>query len=225
MFSAPHRSPSRRTEAVRPAVALACGGAVLLLVAGAVVPIPAVASAPRAYGMPVTGGEQAVDVTARAEPAAVAHAGFASEKSPEQQKAALVAAHDNYAWAKLVLWYGGWPITDASVTVIVRWMRQENGVDSWWNRNNPLNNGWGVGSYMDSNPNLDVAAYNVAEAIQTLGGYASIRDAFASGSASTDEIWYGIWTSSWASGHYEGGTHYSTAPVPSVVAPAENWGI
>jgi len=223
MFSAPHRIPSRRANALRPAGVLAAAGAALLLLSGAIVPRPDPAVAADVH--PVTGNEQMVDLVAAAEPAVAERDAPSSEVSPQRIKAALVAAHDNYAWAKLVLYYGGWPITDESVTVMVRWMRQENGVDNWWNRNNPLNNGWGVGSYMDSNDTLDSAAYNVADAIHSLGGYASIRDAFAAGNLSTDAIWYGIWNSSWASGHYDGGTHYSSAPVPSVVAPAELWGI
>ncbi len=223
MFSAPHRHPSRRAYALRPAAVLAASGAALLLLAGAIVPRPDDARA--ADVRAPMGDDQVVQLASAASPSVGERDGYASEVSPQRAKAALVAAHDNYAWAKLVLYYGGWPITDESVTVIVRWMRQENGVDSWWNRNNPLNNGWGVGSYMGSNDTLDAAAYNVADAINKLGGYSSIRDAFASGSKSTDQLWYGIWTSSWASGHYEGGSHYSTAPVPSVVAPAELWGI
>ena len=57
----------------------------------------------------------------------------------------LINGGTNYDWAKLVLLDGGFPITDANVTVMTRWMRQENGADDWWNRNNPLNNGLGSG--------------------------------------------------------------------------------
>jgi len=221
MLSAPDRARSRRAHSAGPVVALASGGAALLLVAGAIAPVPAFAD----DGLPHRSvGGQSLDIIETAAPAVSRPRAYDSEKSPAEQKADLIAAHDNYAWAKLVLWYGGWPITEQSVTVMVRWMRQENGVNSWWNRNNPLNNGWGVGSYMNTVENLDTAAYYVADAIHSLGGYASIREAFASGALSADEIWTGIWTSSWASGHYDGGTHYSTAPVPSVVAPADAWG-
>ena len=39
----------------------------------------------------------------------------------------LARVGTNEAWAKLVLMFGGWPQTDANVTVMLRWMRQENG--------------------------------------------------------------------------------------------------
>ncbi|MGH1526979.1 hypothetical protein ACRAWC_24955 [Leifsonia sp. L25] len=57
----------------------------------------------------------------------------------------LARVGTNEAWAKLVLMFGGWPQTDENVNVMLRWMRQENGPPDWWNRNNPLNNGYGSG--------------------------------------------------------------------------------
>ena len=71
----------------------------------------------------------------------------------------LAASGTNVDWAKIVLLDGGWPQTDANVTVLTRWMRQENGVDDWWNRNNPLNMGaGGFGTFA----NLLTAAQAVA---------------------------------------------------------------
>src|SRR4051794_22413036 len=57
----------------------------------------------------------------------------------------FVAGGTNHDWAKLVMLFGGWPQTESNITVMLRWMRQENGPESWWTRNNPLNNGYGSG--------------------------------------------------------------------------------
>jgi hypothetical protein len=130
----------------------------------------------------------------------------------------------NYDWAKLVLDSAGWPITDDNVTVITRWMRQENYIDTWWNRNNPLNNGWGSGGGggLGSYPSLVVAAENAAEALHTHPGYAEIRAAFAR-SAPTEVTESAIWASPWASSHYANGTHWHYEPVPVVKAPPGAW--
>jgi len=130
----------------------------------------------------------------------------------------------NYDWAKLVLLNGGWPVTENNVTVITRWMRQENYIDSWWNRNNPLNNGWGSGGGggLGSYANLELAAINAAEALNTHPGYAQIRAAFAA-SAPTEVTEAAIWASPWASGHYANGSHWHYTPVPVVKAPASAW--
>ncbi|MEX1078198.1 MAG: hypothetical protein WED09_03715 [Homoserinimonas sp.] len=130
----------------------------------------------------------------------------------------------NYDWAKLVLLSGDWPVTDSSVTVITRWMRQENYIDTWWNRNNPLNNGWGSGgnSGLGSYPSLTVAAENAAEALNTHQGYSDIRAALAS-SASAEVTERAIWASPWASSHYANGSIWHYTPVPVVKAPPGAW--
>lgn len=136
----------------------------------------------------------------------------------------LAAGATNYDWAKMVLLLAELPITDNNVTVFTRWMRQENYVDSWWNRNNPLNNGWGsgggggLGSYDD----LVTAARYAAEALRTNAGYAGIVEAFAADSP-TAVTEAAIWASPWASGHYNNGAHWSYADVPVVQAPADAW--
>ena len=196
---------------------LATTGAALLLLIGAVVP-DRDASAAYAWA---SSGDQTVELASAARPSVAERDGYAAEVSPERVKAALVAEHTNYSWAKLVLWYGGWPITDDSVTTIVQWMRQENYVDSWWNRNNPLNNGWGVGNFMNAAPSLDASAQYAADAIHTLGGYAGIKAAFESAASSADSA-YAIWYSSWATGHYDYGGHWSTASTAISTAPASN---
>jgi hypothetical protein len=137
----------------------------------------------------------------------------------------LAASGTNYDWAKLVLIFAELPATDDNVTVFTRWMRQENGADDWWNRNNPLNNGWGSGGGGGTGtyPNLIVAAQNAAEAMRTLPGYQGFVAAFER-SAPMEEIETEIWNSNWASGHYAYGGHWHYTPVDVVKAPAGAWG-
>jgi hypothetical protein len=125
----------------------------------------------------------------------------------------------------MVLLFAGLPVTADNVTVFTRWMRQENGPDDWWNRNNPLNNGWGSGGGggLGSYPNLVVAAQNAAEAMRTLPGYQGFVSAFER-EAPTEEIESAIWNSNWASGHYAYGGHWHYTEVPVVAAPAGAWG-
>jgi hypothetical protein len=136
----------------------------------------------------------------------------------------LAAGGTNHDWAKLVLLFAGWPITEANVTVFTRWMRQENGADNWWNRNNPLNNGWGSGGGggTGSYDSLVIAAQNAAEALHENAGYSGIAAAFAA-SSPTEVTEAAIWASPWASGHYANGGHWSYTPVPVVKSPDGTW--
>jgi hypothetical protein len=136
----------------------------------------------------------------------------------------LISGGTNYDWAKLVLLHGGWPITDDSVTVLVRWMRQENGAESWWNRNNPLNNGWGSGGGggTGSYANLDIAAQQVVNMLNGNGGMSGIVAELKAGAPSGD-IEAAIWASPWASGHYGDGSRWHYTPVEIVTAPASAW--
>lgn len=129
----------------------------------------------------------------------------------------------NESWAKLVLMFGGWPQTDANVTLMLRWMRQENGPPDWWNRNNPLNNGYGSGggAGLGSYPDLVTAAQYCAKNLQR--GYPDIVAGLQAGT-SADTTAAAIWASPWASSHYGNGTHWSTRPVEIVQAPASAWG-
>ena len=139
--------------------------------------------------------------------------------------ATLAASGTNYDWAKMVLLLAGLPITDDNVTVFTRWMRQENGANDWWNRNNPLNNGWGSGGGggTGSYANLVSAAQNAAAALLKNRGYAGIVAGFAS-NAPTAQIEAAIWASPWATGHYANGGHWHYTPVDVVKAPAGAWG-
>lgn len=137
----------------------------------------------------------------------------------------LIASGTNYDWAKLVLLYGEFPMTDSNVTVITRWMRQENFVDSWWNRNNPLNNGWGSGGGGGTGRYVDLvdAAANAAEALHSLPRYREIV-ATLQASAPTETVERAIWFSGWATGMYNNGAHWSYSDVPVVTAPPSAWG-
>lgn len=137
----------------------------------------------------------------------------------------LKAGGTNHDWARMVLLFAEWPMTDDSVTVITRWMRQENYVDDWWLRNNPLNNGWGAegGTFLGGNPDLVDAARDVADALTTNPGYSGIAAAFRRGAPSS-EIERAIWASPWATGHYNDGAHWHYNAVPEVTAPASAWG-
>ena len=132
----------------------------------------------------------------------------------------LVAGGTNHDWAKLVLLYGGWPMTEANVTVMTRWMRQENGPDNWFNRNNPMNSGGpgGTGTY----PSLTRAAESVALNLKKNPGYAGIIAGFADG-RTTEATEAAIWASPWATGHYGNGSRWHYSPVTVVKAPPEAW--
>ena len=138
--------------------------------------------------------------------------------------ATLAAGGTNHDWAKLVLLFGKFPMTDTNVTVITRWMRQENGPPDWWNRNNPLNNGWGSGGGggLGTYDSLITAAENAAKALHGNPGYSNIVASLRA-SESTSSIERAIWASPWATGRYNNGAHWSSAPVPVIKAPESAW--
>jgi hypothetical protein len=167
----------------------------------------------------ITTNAQSLNVSATAQPTAVARDDYSA--TPGIQT--LVNGGTNYDWAKLVLHDGGFPMTEANVTVMTRWMRQENGADDWWNRNNPLNNGLGSGGGggTGSYASLVVAAQYLAANLRR-PIFSSIASAFDS-NAPTATIEYAIWYSAWASGHYANGAHWHYSPVSVVKAPAGAW--
>jgi hypothetical protein len=131
----------------------------------------------------------------------------------------------NRDWAVLVLYMAGFPTSESNITVMMRWMRQENGPDDWWLRNNPLNNGWGSGggSGLGSYDTLVTAAANVGNALHGNPGYSAIVAGFSS-SAPTGQIEAAIWASPWATSHYGNGSHWSQSPVPVYSSPPGTWG-
>jgi len=202
-----------------PKHALISGGIVaILVVAGAVgIAIPTEAEQLNTY---IRDNAQTVSVSSGASVPTVTRESFSATAGI----ATLAASGTNHDWATLVLIDAGFPVTDNNVTVLTRWMRQENGTNNWWNRNNPLNNGWGSGGGggTGSYDSLVIAAENAAEALHNNPGYASIVAAFAT-SAKSGVIESAIWASPWASGHYANGAHWSSAAVPAVKAPAGTW--
>jgi len=163
---------------------------------------------------------QSLNVSAQVAPALVVRDQYSA--TPGIQT--LSASGTNHDWAKMVLLLGGFPMTESNVTVMTRWMRQENGPDDWFNRNNPLNNGWGSGGGggLGSYDTLTTAARNAAEALLSNPGYSGIVDALMA-SASTESVEQAIWASPWATGHYNNGGHWAYTPVPVITAPAGSW--
>lgn len=203
-------------------VVLAAGGVLGLTAMTALAPPPSATAGldGSAASAALAGGVQELTVPAGEAPGIVRD-GYSSTPGV----ATIAAPHTNRAWATLVLYFADFPMTESNITVMLRWMRQENGPDSWWLRNNPLNNGWGSGggSGLGSYDSLVIAAENAAEALLENSGYSAIRAGFAAGAPSA-EIEAAIWASPWASSHYANGAHWSYTPVPVVVSPAETWG-
>jgi hypothetical protein len=166
-------------------------------------------------------GAQTLSVAEGLSAAAITRDGYAATSGVETLAS---NGSTNRDWARLVMLLAGFPTSDSNITVMLRWMRQENGVDDWWNRNNPLNNGWGSGggSGFGSYDNLVTAAENVAAALHSNSGYSGIVAGFAS-SAPTDVIEQAIWASPWAASHYANGTHWAYTAVTEVAAPSDAW--
>ena len=214
--------PARRRSIVALAATVAVGG-MLATVALAPLPRPSVALADPAVAAlsPFSGAAQQVTVDGEIAPAGISREGYSAATGPDT----LVASGTNYDWAKLVLVFGGWPLTEENVDLMVQWMREENGPDNWWNRNNPLNNGYGsgggsgLGSYSDL---IDAARY-AASNLQKRSFYTGIVAGLEAGT-SDEATAHAIWASPWASSHYGNGSWWSFAPVPVVQAPASAWG-
>ncbi len=217
----PLREPWYTTWWGRQKIAVGAGAVAFAFVAITVIAPPAPATAEELVAAYNARHAQTIAAAQVATPLVISRDGYSAMPGIPQ----LAQHGTNYDWAKIVLMYGGWPVSDNNVTVITRWMRQENGANNWWNRNNPLNNGWGSGGGggTGSYPNLLVAAQNAAKALQTHKGYASIIAALAADSA-TEVTENAIWFSPWASGHYANGSHWHYSAVKEFTAPAGAWG-
>jgi len=211
--------PRRFSHPRKPLVVGAAAMALSLTALTAVAPPPPVAS-PETPQARATTNAQSLEVSEEVAATTTGRDGFSTTAGYET----LARGGTNYDWAKLVLLYAGWPMSESNVTVITRWMRQENGPDDWWNRNNPLNNGWGSGGGggLGSYDNLKLAAENAAEALHGNPGYSAIVAGFAT-SAPTAEIEQAIWASPWATSHYHNGTHWSQREVPRITSSAGTW--
>ena len=216
--SGARRSPARLARRLAP---LASSVAVLALgLTFALAPQPEAVTAPTAATDTLTGDTQTVSVASDVAAPAVSHESYATTTGPET----LIASGTNEDWAKLVLIDGDFPVTEANITVMLRWMRQENGADNWWNRNNPLNNGYGSGggSGLGSYDSLVSAADYCAGGLRKYSFYDGIEAALDAGD-DADATARAIWASPWASSHYGNGTHWSTRPAEIVEAPADAW--
>lgn len=169
---------------------------------------------------PHVGDTQTIDVAADVAAPSISREAYTAATGPQT----LIAGGTNHDWAKLVLVDGGFPLTDENVNVMLRWMRQENGVDNWWNRNNPLNNGYGSGggSGLGSYASLVDAAAFCADGLRKYSFYDAIEASLDAGT-SAQATAQAIWASPWASSHYGNGTHWSTAAVPVIEAPGSAW--
>lgn len=198
--SVPARLRSARFPRPSRSIVITAGVLVLALgaIAAAVPRAPTGAERVEAF---VLANAQSISVSPRVPKSVVTRDAFSATPGI----ATYVAGGTNHDWAKLVMLFAGFPVTDSNVTVFTRWMRQENGSDDWFNRNNPLNNGWGSGGGggLGSYDSLVIAAENAADALHSVGGYGAIVDAFAA-SARTEVIESAIWASPWASGHLRG---------------------
>ncbi|MGX5681113.1 hypothetical protein [Schumannella luteola] len=212
--------PPRWPGRTRDRLALFAGIAAFSLMAIAAIAPPPLPTAAQEYQAFLEANAQKLDVHDGVVQQQVVRDGYSA--TPGIQT--LAASGTNYDWAKMVLLMAGLPMTENNVTVFTRWMRQENYVDAWWNRNNPLNNGWGSGGGggLGSYDSLVIAAENAAEALLTNGGYSGIVAAFAADSP-TAVTEAAIWASPWATGHYNNGAHWSYAEVPVITAPADAW--
>jgi hypothetical protein len=166
------------------------------------------------------GATQTVSVAPDATAPTISRESYTAATGPET----LIASGTNADWAELVLVYGGWPVTEQNVTAVLQWMREENGPDNWWNRNNPLNNGYGSGggSGLGSYDSLVTAAQYAANNLLERSFYTAIVAALEDGTSSS-AVAQAIWASPWASSRYGNGANWTTSPVPIVEAPESAW--
>jgi len=186
----------------------------------ALVPAPPATVEPVAASETHAGATQAVRVAPDATARPISRESYTAATGPET----LIASGTNADWAELVLIYGGWPVTEQNVTVMLQWMREENGPDNWWNRNNPLNNGHGSGggSGLGSYDSLVTAAEYAADNLRKRSFYTAIVAALEDGT-SASAVAQAIWASPWASSHYGNGANWTTSPVPIIEAPESAW--
>jgi hypothetical protein len=208
-------SPARRAAPIAATVAVLSLGLTLALA-----PQPTALTLPGPAAKALSGATQRVSVAPDIAPPAVSHESYTTTTGPET----LIASGTNADWAKLVLIYGGWPVTEQNVTVMLQWMREENGPDNWWNRNNPLNNGHGSGggSGLGSYDSLETAAFYAADNLLKRSFYTAIVAALEDGT-SAHAVAQAIWASPWAESHYGNGANWTTSPVPIIDAPDSAW--
>jgi hypothetical protein len=194
--------------------------AVFALLATLALAPPPAATAPTAAGGIPAGDAQTLKVAPDVAAESVSHESYVATTGAQS----LIAGGTNEDWAKLVLVFGDFPLTTENINVMLRWMRQENGTDNWWNRNNPLNNGYGSGggSGLGSYDSLVTAAQYCADGLRHFSFYDGIEAGLDAGD-DADATARAIWASPWAGSHYANGSHWSTRPVDIVEAPSSAW--
>lgn len=224
--NAPRSRAATRAERKRRRTALASIASVglvssffLALPANAAVPYEFVGSA-----FPDSIDGQSLAVSTEATVPTVQRSTYGQIGSSVTEVASVPAGLTNNDWAQVVLEDGGFPVTANNLTVVLQWMDSENSPEGWWNRNNPLNNGWGSGggAGFGSYSNLLIAAEDVAVALHHNSGYAQIvADLTASAPTATTAV--AIEDSPWAGSHYDYGAIWHAVSVPTVSAPASAW--
>ncbi len=206
----------------------AAGAAVLFLAGSAMVAMPANAASLQGgtvYSNQLLGERQTLKVAADVKTETVERSKFDSAgfTRPDGTPAITVGGLTNVDWAALVLQDGKFPVTPNNLTVMLQWMDSENDPNSWWLRNNPLNNGLGSGggAGLGSYDNLTTAASYVAQQLRRdlFSGIAAALDASSAVTVSAQAII----DSPWAGGHYDYGAIWHAVDVPIVAAPAEDW--
>lgn len=131
---------------------------------------------------------------------------------------AVLGQVTNGFWAALVLEDAGLPKTPNNINNILSWMRAEEPVNNWADRNNPLNNGLGSGggAGLGSYANLSIAAAEVAQQLKSNAhGYPAIYQALANDASPTD-FGNAVIHSDWADAGGSNGvplTHYGYNPL------------
>lgn len=197
------------------------------LVSSFMLALPANAAEPLPADPAVSSGTapgQSLAVSDSAELPAVQQSTFGASGGTGEVGVTTTGGQTNASWAQLVLQDGGWPTSANNITVILQWMDSENSPQSWWLRNNPLNNGYGSGggAGFGSYPSLLVAAQDVAVNLQRNSGYSAIVSSLAA-SAPVQTTAEAIEDSPWAGSHYGYGSLWHAVDVPIVTAPASDW--
>ncbi|WP_344791650.1 hypothetical protein [Gryllotalpicola daejeonensis] len=207
----------------------AAGAATLLLVGSAMVAIPADAATVNShplYASQLLARSQSYTVHSDVGgvPVVMTEYKVSTVTKDDGTPALTVGGVTNADWAALVLQDASLPVTQNNVTVILQWMDSENSPQTWYLRNNPLNNGLGSGGGggFGRYANLRIAASYVAKQLDR-SLFAGIHDALAANSAPsvTEQA---IIASPWASSHYGYGSRFHAVNVPIVAAPASAWG-
>lgn len=124
----------------------------------------------------------------------------------------------NADWATLVLSYIGAPTTNNNVQNMLVWMAAEEPSSNWWNRNNPLNTGFGTGggSGLGSAADLTQGAQDTASTINQ-SNMSTIKSALLN-DVPLAQFEGALQLSPWAGSHYSNG--FANPPIAIVDNPS-----